>query len=418
MIAPHAGDLVEQRLHRMRILEHVDDGEIRYDVQRHQRRERRGHEQQLRQRGGARDIHQGGIAPARAEHRHGGLDQRQRQRQHQRVMSGFRDHRDAPLRRRGARRGSTRLGAVVVLPVALLLQRVGDILGHVGLVMLGQHGIGLEHAGGIERAFGDDALPFAEQVGQNSLVGDRQRGAAVGDLKFTARLSPRTSEPGCTRPPRRKRLPGGICFSADHRRRREEHDGVAHRVQHQRRRNREHRERTADHGQTPLLARHRISSCLRSLAFGASCLSIEPEILCRPSLSWRKRSASLATAWRASTERARRLVALAHHHIGPHQPQPSLDIVAVLLQPGGEPLDHAADHGAAVGFVHVLGGGHRRRWTAPARAATADPRQRRLHQRPPRRIRRRLRQHARARSRPRQRRGRPARRQARGNSSP
>ena len=47
--------------------------------------------------------------------------------------------------------------------------------------MLGQHGIGLEDAGRIERAFGDDALPFAKQVRQNSLVGDRQRGAAVGD---------------------------------------------------------------------------------------------------------------------------------------------------------------------------------------------------------------------------------------------
>ena len=27
-------------------------------------------------------------------------------------------------------------------------------------------------------------------------------------------MSPRTSEPGCTRPPSRKRLPAGICFSA------------------------------------------------------------------------------------------------------------------------------------------------------------------------------------------------------------
>ena len=45
---------------------------------------------------GARDIHQGMIAPARAEQRHGGLDQRQRERQHQRVMSGFRDHFEAP----------------------------------------------------------------------------------------------------------------------------------------------------------------------------------------------------------------------------------------------------------------------------------------------------------------------------------
>ena len=49
--------------------------------------------------------------------------------------------------------------------------------------MLGEHGVGLEHAGGVERAFGDHALPFAEQIGKNSLVGDRQRGAAVGDLE-------------------------------------------------------------------------------------------------------------------------------------------------------------------------------------------------------------------------------------------
>ena len=33
-------------------------------------------------------------------------------------------------------------------------------------------------------------------------------------LNVTARLSPRTSDPGCTRPPSRKRLPAGICFSA------------------------------------------------------------------------------------------------------------------------------------------------------------------------------------------------------------
>ena len=96
VIAPDAGDLVDQGLHRVRIFEHVDDGEIRIDVQHHQRREREGHEQQLRQRRGARHVHQGNIAHARAGDRHGGLDQGQRERQHQRVMSGFGDHFDAP----------------------------------------------------------------------------------------------------------------------------------------------------------------------------------------------------------------------------------------------------------------------------------------------------------------------------------
>src|SRR3954453_16578541 len=67
-------------------------------------------------------------------------------------------------------RRSVRFGAVIVLPVALLLQGVGDVLWHVGLVMLGEHRVGLEHARGVERALGDDALPFAKQVLQNSLV--------------------------------------------------------------------------------------------------------------------------------------------------------------------------------------------------------------------------------------------------------
>ena len=40
-------------------------------------------------------------------------------------------------------------------------------------------------------------------------------------------------------------------------------------------------------------------------------------------------------------QRALRLVAVAHYHIGPHQPQPSLDIVTVLLQSGGETVHHA-----------------------------------------------------------------------------
>src|SRR3954467_11703191 len=60
--------------------------------------------------------------------------------------------------------GQARLAVVIVLPVALLLQRIGDVLRHIGLVVLGEHRIGLEYAAGVERAFGHHALPFAEQV--------------------------------------------------------------------------------------------------------------------------------------------------------------------------------------------------------------------------------------------------------------
>src|SRR3954447_26933017 len=59
---------------------------------------------------------------------------------------------------------------VLVLPMALLLQAVGDLLRHVGLVVLGQHAIGTKSAGRIEGAFGNDPLSLAEQVGQQALV--------------------------------------------------------------------------------------------------------------------------------------------------------------------------------------------------------------------------------------------------------
>src|SRR5258708_17164189 len=88
-----------------------------------------------------------------------------------------------PLRRalRGLGSAGIRLGGVIVLPVPLLLQRVRDFLGHIGLVVLGEHGVGLEHAARVERAFGDHALPFAKQIGQISLVENRQGRPPVGD---------------------------------------------------------------------------------------------------------------------------------------------------------------------------------------------------------------------------------------------
>ena len=72
-------------------------------MQRHQRGERRRHEQQLRERRGARDIpsarHRRQRAPSS-----GTVDwiSASAKRQHQRVMSGFRDHRIAPCVADGA----------------------------------------------------------------------------------------------------------------------------------------------------------------------------------------------------------------------------------------------------------------------------------------------------------------------------
>src|SRR6516162_6871373 len=64
---------------------------------------------------------------------------------------------------------------VLVLPMPLLLQGICDFLGHVGLVVLGEHVVGPKHAGIVEGTFGDDALPFTEQVRQDALIGDRDR---------------------------------------------------------------------------------------------------------------------------------------------------------------------------------------------------------------------------------------------------
>ncbi len=63
--------------------------------------------------------------------------------------------------------------------MALLLQRVGDLARHIGLVMLGEHGIGAEPARPLEHAFGDNALPFAEEIGQQAGIADHCPGLAI-----------------------------------------------------------------------------------------------------------------------------------------------------------------------------------------------------------------------------------------------
>ena len=94
VVAPDAGDLVEERLRRMRILDDVERA-------RNRRRRRRGSARRRRGRragtastaAGARDRHQPLVAAQRADQRHGRLDKRQRERQHQGEMAEFGDHR-------------------------------------------------------------------------------------------------------------------------------------------------------------------------------------------------------------------------------------------------------------------------------------------------------------------------------------
>src|SRR4029079_8072098 len=60
----------------------------------------------------------------------------------------------------------------VGLPVALLLQRIGDFFRHVGLVVLGEHIVGFEGPLAVERTLGHDALPLAKEVRQQALIGN------------------------------------------------------------------------------------------------------------------------------------------------------------------------------------------------------------------------------------------------------
>src|SRR6185437_4112090 len=241
-------------------------------------------------------------------------------------------------------------------------------------------------------------------------------------------LPPQTSVPGCTRPPSRNRLPGAICCSAAI-------VGVEKKtieslsaystspaakpstasalpIKVRRRCLRvigllssyiitlmvRRRERAVSNHEAPVVA-----SSFETLAAqapqdeGIESLvmlqdsSVEPEI-------FEAFIQLLEPLGIAADRRPRislsggRLVALAHHEIGAHQAQPAVDIVAVLLQPRGEALDHAADHGVAIAGVHILGRRHGLVGKR-GRRGCADPDQGVLQQRTPGRVSRRFLQH-------------------------
>ncbi len=94
VVAPNAGELVDQRHLRMRILEDIGDGEVRRHVAVSQRAEGHRNEGKLRQRGRVGEFHQRDVAPAGADDRRPRLDQRQCERQHKRVVTDFGDHGD------------------------------------------------------------------------------------------------------------------------------------------------------------------------------------------------------------------------------------------------------------------------------------------------------------------------------------
>src|SRR5712671_4035626 len=57
-----------------------------------------------------------------------------------------------------------------LLPVSLLLQGFDHLPRHVILVMLGEHGIRHKGSPRLDVSLGDNALPFAKQVGHDAAV--------------------------------------------------------------------------------------------------------------------------------------------------------------------------------------------------------------------------------------------------------
>ena len=92
VVSPDAGELVDERHRRVRILEDVQHREVGADIAGGQRRKRRGDEHELRQCRRACDAHQRRIVGARAPQRHGRLNQRERERENERVVPELRRH--------------------------------------------------------------------------------------------------------------------------------------------------------------------------------------------------------------------------------------------------------------------------------------------------------------------------------------
>src|SRR5215470_13396754 len=143
---------------------------------------------------------------------------------------------------------------LVRFPMALFLERFRHFLGHVVFVVLCQDVVSLERARSIERALGHDPLPFAEQIRQQTLIGDRYRVLAVGDDKIDlqvlaahdAALFDQATEPdaGAWR----------YMLLDDVRRRIEKHDRVPKRAENERHRDTKDGERGTDQSESSLFA--------------------------------------------------------------------------------------------------------------------------------------------------------------------
>src|SRR5262245_37430261 len=179
-------------------------------------------------------------------------------------------------------------------------------------------------------------------------------------------FSPRTTLPSFTSTPTRMAVPARMCFSATS-------VGELKKTMESRSANSTSPTATPSTASAEPIRTRRL--CLRVIARlslgGRSAFEAEPfhEIVDLAQLVGLagERAAGVA-------DRRERLLAFAQYHIGAHQPQPSLDVRSVAIEPLRKARHHADDHG------HALLRGHlgRRRHVVLARprayGAATDPR--------------------------------------------
>ena len=133
----------------MGVLDDIDKREIGDHVGHRQGEIGVGHEAKAHQRDRRRDGHQPLVARDAAPYRQHGIDERERQGEHKRVMAGFDDHARLfgkipafVLTSASSFAHACRFRAFP--PDALFLQRVGDVARHVALVVFGENAVRLK----------------------------------------------------------------------------------------------------------------------------------------------------------------------------------------------------------------------------------------------------------------------------------
>ncbi len=105
VIAPDAGQPINQRHRRIGIFVDVENGKIGRDITFGKRAKSDCDEDELRKRDRRRHAHQYHIVGPRADDGHGRLDQREPEREHQGIVAEFSDHLFAPATGPSARCG-------------------------------------------------------------------------------------------------------------------------------------------------------------------------------------------------------------------------------------------------------------------------------------------------------------------------